>query len=789
MNFPIFEKIDWTSLNPQAMREFAPPAAEHIAQQKMLRAAIERHYSRNEHDYRQSAERMGAEIDAITKKITATGQPFDLGSAWLAYLRDAGERAVLFADILRQRGDIFLEHEAAGAPPVLIYDYDLVVDGADLPRPSNYILLRIKPKPGQEVFDWKRPYVIIDPRAGHGPGIGGFKKDSQVGVALADCHPVYFVAFRPHPVEGQTIADVTHTEAEFLREIRKRHPKSPKPIVVGNCQGGWATAILAATNPDLAGPIVLNGAPMAYWSGRLGQDPMRYTGGIAGGVLPAMLVSDLGGGKFDGANLVMNFEMLNPGRTWFRKYYDVFADADGDPARFLEFEKWWGGFFLMNDAEIRWIVEQLFVGNRLAKNEARLETGRGIDLKKIRAPVIVFASYGDNITPPQQALNWIVDTYVDEREIEVLGQRIVYMIHEEVGHLGIFVSSSVAKKEHSEMSSTLKTIEALAPGLYEMVISDMKGEGDEKLFTVDFKKRTMADIALVDDMRGEEAAFAAVARMSENLAEMYDATARPFVQASVPPHMAELGRKWHPMRAQRALFASDNPAMAAVARGAESIRQERVPVDPDNPFLHGERLMADMTEQFLDMWRDMRSVWFETTFLALYANPLALWFGRGHAKPRTLKRPDELRTLDIVQTALESIKLGGFAEAVVRMLVLLANTRGDVRRDRLERSAEVLTGREPFVSLEPAARARMIHMQSLIAEFEPDAGLGALPILLSTAADRAQAMAMVDYIVGAVEEMEPHTVERMTQIRQTLDLPPLNRPAKIRRKARTRADR
>jgi hypothetical protein len=36
------------------------------------------------------------------------------------------------------------------------------------------------------VIDKKRPYIIIDPRAGHGPGIGGFKADSQVGVALRD---------------------------------------------------------------------------------------------------------------------------------------------------------------------------------------------------------------------------------------------------------------------------------------------------------------------------------------------------------------------------------------------------------------------------------------------------------------------------------------------------------------------------------------------------------------------------------------------------------------------------
>jgi hypothetical protein len=81
---------------------------------------------------------------------------------------------------------------------------------------------------------------------------------------------------------------------------------------VGNCQGGWATLILAAANPEITGPLVINGAPVAYWSGRLGENPMRYNGGLLGGVVPAQFFSDLGGGQFDGAHLVSNFEQLNP---------------------------------------------------------------------------------------------------------------------------------------------------------------------------------------------------------------------------------------------------------------------------------------------------------------------------------------------------------------------------------------------------------------------------------------------------------------------------------------------
>jgi Protein of unknown function (DUF3141) len=36
-------------------------------------------------------------------------------------------------------------------------------------------------------------------------------------------------------------------------------------------------------------------------------------------------------------------------------------------------------------------------------------------------------------------------TYADEHEIKIRGLRIIYMVHEKVGHLGIFVSSSIAK--------------------------------------------------------------------------------------------------------------------------------------------------------------------------------------------------------------------------------------------------------------------------------------------------------------------------------------------------------
>src|ERR1019366_4140097 len=67
------------------------------------------------------------------------------------YLIDAWQRGVLTADVLRERGNIFEAHNAAGAPPVLCFDYDVIVDGHDLERPVNYMLLAIRAPAGVEI--------------------------------------------------------------------------------------------------------------------------------------------------------------------------------------------------------------------------------------------------------------------------------------------------------------------------------------------------------------------------------------------------------------------------------------------------------------------------------------------------------------------------------------------------------------------------------------------------------------------------------------------------------------
>src|SRR6187431_553923 len=427
--------------------------------------------------------------------------PFAMFADAMGYAIDAAQRGVLFWDVLRERGNQYREHMAENEPHVLDYKVELVVDGRKLERPVNYALVRVIPPDGIDINPKLRPFIVVDPRAGHGPGIGGFKADSEIGVAFKAGHPCYFIGFLPDPMPGQTIEDIAHAEAIFLEKVIALHPQAEgKPCVIGNCQAGWAIMILASLRPELFGPIIVAGTPLSYWAGVEGQYPMRYSGGLLGGSWLTALTGDLGAGKFDGAWLVSNFESQNPANTLWSKQYNLYSKIDTEAERYLGFEKWWGGHVSLNAAEMQFIVDELFVGNKLAAGQITTSDGTVVDLRNIRSPIVVFCSKGDNITPPQQALDWILDLYDSVDEIRAHGQTIVYTIHEKVGHLGIFVSAGVAKKEHDEFASNIDFIDVLPPGLYEAVL-EPKGEAIDNPELVTGEWIMRCEARSLDDIR------------------------------------------------------------------------------------------------------------------------------------------------------------------------------------------------------------------------------------------------------------------------------------------------
>src|SRR5690348_5317858 len=657
------------------------------------------------------------------------------------YMVDAGQRSVLFLDIMRQRGDQYREHVAQTAPHVLSYAAELIIDGRTLKEPVNYALVRIIPPKGVEINMKRRPFIVVDPRAGHGPGIGGFKADSEIGVAMKAGHPCYFIGFLPEPMPGQTIERIARAEAIFIEKVIERHPEADgKPCVIGNCQAGWAVIILASLRPELFGPLIIAGAPLAYWAGVHGKYPMRYSGGLLGGSWLTALTSDLGAGKFDGAWLVQNFESQNPSNTLWTKQYNVYSKVDTEADRYLEFERWWGGHVNLNAEEIQFIVDELFVGNNLATGKIKTAEGEVVDLRKIRSPIVVFCSKGDNITPPQQALGWILDLYRDVDEIRYYGQTIVYTVHETVGHLGIFVSGGVAKKEHAEFSSNIDLIDVLPPGLYEATFEAKSGDTAHAdlaggNWIMRCEQRTLDDLrAMGGNSLEDERRFATAKRVSEINLSNYRSFIQPWVRALATPQIAEWMRNLHPLRAGYEAFGRDTPAMKAIAEEAEAIRENRKPAAKDNPFLKAQETLSESIVNALDKWRDAQEALSESLFLSIYGSP-ALQAAVGidpNADPSPVPEmtPEYRKRLDARIAELKShIGVGGLRECGIRALLYVGMTRGMVD----ERSLEALRRMRRD---DAASRMTLAQFKTLVREqffmllLDPVASLAAIPNML-----------------------------------------------------------
>jgi hypothetical protein len=699
------------------------------------------------------------------------------------YLVDAGQRYVIFWDIVRKRGNLYRDHLKAGQPPVLVFDHEIIMDGHDLTPPSNYKLARIIPPEGNKVDPKQRPVIVIDPRAGHGPGIGGAKRDSEIGIALKAGHPVYFILFDKDPVAHQTVADVEETQIAFIEEVARRHPHSAKPSVAGNCQAGWALAILAADRPGTTGPIVLNGSPLSYWAGLEGKDTMRYLGGMLGGVWVNALLADLGGGIFDGANLVLNFEAMNPVNTFWKKQYQVWANADSEERRYLDFERWWNGYFNLTKEEIHFIVDNLFIDNRLETGQLVLRGNKKLRLKDIQEPIVVFCSSGDQITPPQQALNWIVHTWNSVEEIKHQGQVVVYMIHPTIGHLGIFVSGKVAVKEHKEMINSFDMIEMLPPGLYEMVFeADEKNVDPRSENLIRFEGREIEDIIALDDhMTEEETLFPLAAAVSQRNDAFYDAYLSAWVKAMMTPMVADTLRQLHPMRVSRYGFSDLNPLLWPFEAAARKVKKQRTPAAPDNLFLGWERAASNWIETGLENYRLASSFGVESAFQMLYSerSPLNWFYPEASPAPLSTEEMLERRLVQKQKSKakrerwLGKMRQGGFVEGVVRAVVAITAADEILGRETYMRLLEMAQRHERLKTVDPADFRRIVRDQARILQVNPPLAHETLRDLLPCEQDRADLLEICTYVFEH-DDLYEETRDMIRRLRQIIPPPKKN---------------
>jgi hypothetical protein len=689
-----------------------------------------------------------------------------------AYLLDAAQRWLLFLDLLRQRGNDEIDMAARPTATVLRFEQEIIMRGTALPRPMNYSLSRILPPPGGVTDPAKRPVVVVDPRAGQGPGIGGFKPESEIGDALKAGHPVYFIGFSAAPEPGQQFLDVVEGQVAFFERVVALHPAAPRPFAIGNCQAGYQTLMVAMLRPDLFGPCLVAGAPMSYWQGVHGANPMRYSGGMSGGSWMTALTSDLGCGRFDGTWLVLNFDKLGPANWLWGKQYAVYADVDAGGARYLAFEKWWGDFIALNGDELQYLVDNLFIGDKLARHELTARDGTVFDLRRITSPIIVFTSAGDNISPPPQALGWVVDCYRDVADIQAFGQTIVYCMAEKIGHLALFVSSKVGAEQDEAFIRLMDVIDCLPPGLYEMVLSPRPPEmapagGITGDWLSRFEPRTLDDIrALGRNSPADDRAFAAVAKLSELNLSMYRAFLQPWVRLMATQRGADLSHMLNPLRLSYTMFSDRNPWMRAVPALAARAAAQRRTVAADNPLLAVQDRMSHRITAGLEAYRVARDRMTEQAFFGFYGSPLVQSF-LGLPAGTEVRPPPRISAEQLAQHRREAaataakVAAGGGNEALIRAVLYVLGTNGAVDQ-RCALALGAIRRRLMGVSL--AGFKTMVREQFVILALEPARAIDALPALVPDAAARRALLSRATEIVSAGEALSAAASDRLAAL-------------------------
>jgi Protein of unknown function (DUF3141) len=521
--------------------------------------------------------------------------------------------------------------------------------------------------------------------------------------------------------------------------------------------------------------MVIAGAPLSYWGGVHGKNAMRYLGGWYGGSWLDRMMSDIGNGIFDAAWLVANFDNLNPANTFWTKQYNVWANPEQEQNRYLQFEKWWGDFVLLRGEEMQWMVDNLFISNKFSTGQLVTSDGIRLDLREIKTPIVCFCSHGDNITPPQQALDWILDNYQSVDEIQECGQKIFYNIDPKVGHLAIFVGTKVAAKDHAEFINNMELIDAMPPGLYEIVITEKPGteassEGQSGDFDLSIEERGLDDIrALGCNSLEDEREFAAVARVSELNNAFYQTFVQPWIKMMSGPQIARAAIELNPLRLSYSLPSDRNPMMRPVGPLADYVRAKRTPAAADNPFLAMQEQFSKAMVDALNLFRDSRDDLVEHTFHALYGSPLvqaACGISQDDGPPRA--RPGLLPSV-LAATEEEKRRLkrriaeGNALDAAARVLVYIGSAQHHIDKSTFHALRELLLA-HPEVS--PAEFKAAVREQWAILAVDECAAIDALPELVPTETRRAFA----DFVQATVAATGKINTDGQRRLREVLRL-------------------
>jgi hypothetical protein len=345
-------------------------------------------------------------------------------------------------------------------------------------------------------------------------------------------------------------------------------------------------------------------------------------------------------------------------------------------------------------------------------------------------------------------------------------------LHRSAGHLALFVSGKVAKREHAQLVSVLKSVEALPPGLYGMKIDERRGPDGKTQYEVGFEEHRVEEVAerLNRFERLDEKPFEAVVAVSDLYQRAYQLLARPIVKALANEPSARAARSLHPLRVERWAYSNMNPAMAWVEPAAAAVRRERRAVDAGHPLRKTEKAMSDVISASWDCFRDLRDAAVELSFFSIYGSLYHLYFSTGAAAPKPEAAVDP-RATPAIQGALRAIDAGGYAAALARAAELLGPQGVPVALARVERKAELLEEYGELLPDLPTHEWKLMRgRQAVIVHFEPERALKTLGCLLADPTDRERFLAVLDRVENDREFCAEPTPEQRRVSRQIREM-------------------
>lgn len=278
--------------------------------------------------------------------------------------------------------------------------------------------------------------LVVTPQVNHSY-IADFAPDQSLVRTLLACDQPHVAVtdWQPPPERPYKVAD-------SIDDILRCMDLCEGPVhLVGLCQGGWQSAIVAALYPQRVASLTVAAAPIDTHAGQTMLH--AFSLGLPLGFFEAVVAA--GGGRARGAMLAQGFDLLKPFERGVYHPVALIQGAD-DPAYLDRFEAMRNWYRLNKDiaGELYLeVVRDLFQGNKLMRNQLRMGERR-VDLRQIRCPVRLVAGTRDHITPAEQV--WALEEHLQP------GQARRWLV--DAGHIGVFAGRSALAAAWPEIAAS-----------------------------------------------------------------------------------------------------------------------------------------------------------------------------------------------------------------------------------------------------------------------------------------------------------------------------------------------